>query len=127
MPKQETFAEYLQRKMNESTPPITPTDIEKNTRKAIKEGTVRQILNGVTTNPTITTVQALARGLDVPLEEVVSAAFGLHRTEEEIKQSKVGALFSRSKELEEEDHTWFEQTMEMVEREVRRRIRDKRK
>jgi len=70
----ETLSEYVRRVMREKG--LTFKDVEERSRNAVKIGTVSDIVQERTTNPTVSTLKALARGLGQTEEEVFAIARG---------------------------------------------------
>ena len=131
MQKKETLQEYVTRivvEKGEPGKPLSAATIERNARGAITASYVNKILAGSAKNPSAAKLRALAIGLGVDVNELLSAAHGHGPEENDKLRSRVSALMSRAQELEsEEDLSWFEDMMSMVDRELDRRLTRRKK
>jgi transcriptional regulator with XRE-family HTH domain len=71
----ETLAEYVTRIMQEKK--LRPKDVERRSSGEIDDAYVIKIMKGITTNPSISKTQALAKGLGVDEDELFRVARGL--------------------------------------------------
>ena len=71
----ETLAQYVTRIMKEKK--LRPKDVERRSGDEIDDAYVIKIMNGITTNPSISKTQALAQGLGVDEDELFRVARGL--------------------------------------------------
>jgi transcriptional regulator with XRE-family HTH domain len=126
MPKKEMLRDYVSRVCREKN--LTASEVERNSRGEISEAYVRGLIQGTSKNPTIDKLSALARGLGRPEDEVFAVARGIERSEDESRDSEVSALMDRARELTAaEDRSWFDETIKMLDREVERRLKAKKR
>lgn len=123
----ESLRDYLIRVCREDN--LNPSDIERNSRGGITESYVRGLMQeGGSNNPSVEKLQALARGLRRSEDEVFDKARGIDRNADQKTQLRLRSLFDRAKELtDENDLTWFEETIDVIDRELERRSRLKKK
>jgi transcriptional regulator with XRE-family HTH domain len=125
MPKTEieTLQDYVQSVFKE-TPGLTEDKAsERAARQGFKisAGYVGAIRRGVYKDLTIPKLKALAAALGRDEDEVIDIARGKSRTEDEALEGRIAILFQRAKALNAEDLIWFNQTLEMLDRELDRR------
>lgn len=122
--REQVLADYTRQVMTEKG--LSNTDVANQSIKGerkISESTIRKILLGNPQTWTLETLEDLARGLGVPDENILDAARGRMPDEKQMLERDVAAIFKRSKELErEEDQHWFKGVIEMVDRELDRRL-----
>ena len=70
-----TLAEYVQKIMDEQR--LKAADVERRSGNQITDSHVKNIVNGVTTNPSLKAMLGLAEGLGVDPVEVFKAAAGI--------------------------------------------------
>lgn len=119
----ESLADYVRRVMSEKG--LTYREVQARSRNAITTGGVNDIVQGKTKNPGIHTLTALARGLGVPEEEVISVARGKDpEGDPNFKNWKYAALFDDASQLTPEQMEKFENLMEIARREVTRMLEE---
>jgi transcriptional regulator with XRE-family HTH domain len=119
----ETLSEYVRRVMREKK--LTFKDVEERSRNTVKIGTVSDIVQERTTNPTVSTLKALAKGLGQPEPEVFAVARGESLTEDpEYRRWKYASLFDDSNKLTPEQMRRFETIMDIARREVTRMLEE---
>lgn len=119
----ESLADYVRRVMSEKG--LTYREVQARSRNGITTGGVSDIVQGNTKNPGIHTLSALARGLGVPEEEIISVARGKDpEGNPDFKKWKFAALFDEAKQLTPEQMARFEIIMEMARREVQRMLQE---
>lgn len=119
----ESLADYVRRVMSEKG--LTYREVQARSRNGITTGGVNDIVQGKTKNPGIHTLSALARGLGVPEEEVISIALGKDpEGNPDFKNWKFASLFDDAEQLTPEQMARFEILMEMARREVQRMLQE---
>jgi transcriptional regulator with XRE-family HTH domain len=125
MPKKETLQDYVARKCRENGDadgPLTPAQIQRNSRGEITDSYVRDILAGRSKNMTVEKAVTLARAMNAPEDELLDILRGRTPTESDRRRHKVASIFDRAEELDDaDDQHWFQSTIEMVDRELERR------
>lgn len=119
----ESLADYVRRVMSEKG--LTYREVQARSRNGITTGGVSDIVQGKTKNPGIHTLSALARGLGVPEEEIISVARGKDpEGDPDFKNWKFASLFDEAQQLTPEQMRDFEILMEIARREVQRMIQE---
>jgi transcriptional regulator with XRE-family HTH domain len=122
----ESLADYVRRVMSEKG--LTYREVQARSRNGITTGGVSDIVQGKTKNPGIHTLSALARGLGVPEEEIISVARGKDpEGDPDFKNWKFASLFDDAQQLTPEQMKDFEVLMEIARREVQRMIQEQEK
>lgn len=119
--EKETLADYVRRVRNEKD--LTLHDIQRRSGNEITNSYVSRIENGYVTNVTPDKLQALAKGLGVPADDLF--AIINQQPLQPKPEKRVAALFYKFSEIDEDDLTDMEPIFKMLEAEVDRRIRIK--
>lgn len=121
--ERETLADYVRRLIRDKD--LSYRQVAQRSGGEISHATVSDIINGRITNPSTSTLVALAKGLGVPVEEVFAVARGKDpEGDPNFKNWKFAALFDEAQQLTPEQMTRFEIIMEMARREVQRMIQE---
>lgn len=67
-----TLAKYVSQVMDEQG--LTPGDVERRSKKKVTDSHVKNIMNGITTNPSLNIILGLAEGLGVNPVDLFKAA-----------------------------------------------------
>jgi len=120
MQQPETLADYVRRvRVNEKK--FSLSEVERNSNNQIDGSYVSRIENGLVKNVTPEKLQALAKGLQVPEEEIFAVARGKSLTEPESFDSEVAVLFAGYNELSDEDKKELLASIRLIANEVQRR------
>lgn len=122
----EDLADYVRRIRQEKG--LSVQEVENIARRAghkISRSYVSQIENRYILSVTAAKLQALAKGLGVPEDEVFAVARGKNPAEEsDFKKWKFASLFDEAEQLSPEQMAKFEIIMEMARREVQRMLQE---
>lgn len=123
----EDLAQYVRRVRTEKG--LSTTDVENNSSRKISDAYVTQIENRRVKNVSPEKLQALAKGLRVPEDEVFAVARGKALADPSTFQGgRYAALFDSAEQLTPEQLVKFNSIMEIAEREVAHMLEeDKRK
>jgi transcriptional regulator with XRE-family HTH domain len=128
MKRKETLGEYIERIRHAEDPPLSYPDIERRSRGGITANYIGMLARGEQKNPTIDKIAALAVGLRRPELEVYAVARGLELSEDEIVNGRVATLVNRARELSsKDDQRWFSDMLDMIDRELERRMKAREK
>jgi transcriptional regulator with XRE-family HTH domain len=119
MIERESLGQYVRRVLKEKG--LTLTDVQRRAGGGISRGYICDISNGHITSLTLKKLQALARGLDVPEEELFSVARGAPPRPQEFAESRFAVVCARYLELAEEDQKEVAALLDLVAREIERR------
>lgn len=97
-------------------------EVARRSRGQISHSTVGDIINRRTRNVKADTLVALARGLKVPQEELLAIAFGTKAEDNDFERSYFARLYNKSKKLQGKDRTFIQECLEVLEREIDRRL-----
>ena len=117
MIERESLDQYVSRVLREKG--LTFADVHRRAGGEISKGYVCDISNGATASLTVRKLQALARGLDVPEEEIFAVARGAPPPD----LAGFAALYARFRELGEEDRREVGVLLEAVARDIEWRRR----
>jgi transcriptional regulator with XRE-family HTH domain len=119
----ENLADYVRRIRQEKG--LSTLDVERNSGNQITDGYVSQIENDYVKNVSLQKLKALAKGLGVPEDELLTVARGKSPAEDpEYRNWKYAALFDNAKKLTPEQMVKFETIMEIARREVERMLQE---
>lgn len=120
--EEETLSSYVRLKLIEKD--LTTRDVQERSAaggEKITQSYVSQIVSGTAKNLTLTKLRALARGLGVPIEEVISRAYGrTYQDDQEFAQSRFAELYYKFKELNDENKQSILYLLEVLAHEVER-------
>jgi transcriptional regulator with XRE-family HTH domain len=117
-----TLGSYVRLKLIEND--LTTRDVEERSAagsEKITQSYVSQIVSGTAKNLTLIKLRALARGLGVPVAEVISKAYG--ETEEDdpaFAQSRFAELYYKFEELNDVNKQGIIYLIDILEREIER-------
>lgn len=117
----ESLSEYIRRIMAEKK--MTFQEVEQRSERKIRTGTLNDLLQGRTTNPTVKTLKSLALGLSRPENEV----FAVARQEENIleEENQLATLFFKFNNLAEEDKKELSTLIRVIDNEIDRKLGSK--
>lgn len=119
----ENLSDYVRRIRQEKG--LSTLDVERNSGNQITDGYVSQIENDYVKNVSLQKLKALAKGLGVPEDELLTVARGKSPSEDpEYRNWKYAALFDDAKKLTPEQMVKFETIMEIARREVERMLQE---
>jgi transcriptional regulator with XRE-family HTH domain len=118
MVERETLSDYVRRVMNEAN--LTYRQVEARAKGRITGGYVNDIVQRKTTNPSIEKLQALAKGLNRPEDEVISIAQKRVRPsdDKDFQQSLYYMLYEKSKNASPEKLSLVNGVLKMLTREL---------
>lgn len=118
----ETLSAYVRLKLIEKD--LTTRDVQERSAaggEKITQSYVSQIVSGTAKNLTLTKLRALARGLGVPIEEVISRAYGeTDRNDLAFAQSRFADVYYKFEELSDESKQKVLYLLEILDSEVER-------
>ena len=121
MSRHEGLDRYVRRILKEKD--LTLSDVERRAGGNISDSYVAGITAGTIRNLTIDKLKALARGLGVAESQILAVASGIPLQENwDLYESGFAGLFHKYKELSEEDKKEVDAILEMVYREIERRL-----
>lgn len=125
MKPRETPQQYVNRVMSEEG--LTHWQVAQRAQKLghkISHGYIHNIARGTVDNPSIKLIQALAAGLGKPEDEVIDVFRGKQLHEEVgFKNSWFARLWGEYKELNDADQKEMRTVLEMLQREILRRLK----
>jgi transcriptional regulator with XRE-family HTH domain len=102
---------------------LTPTDVERRSSGGISDSYVALIIAGKVKNISLDKLKALARGLDLPADEVMKVACGMPLSKDEaLQESEFAELFKKYNCLTGGDKSEVRLILEIVDREIDRRL-----
>jgi transcriptional regulator with XRE-family HTH domain len=113
----ETLQEYVRRLMYEKN--LSGYDIARQSGNQIHQTSVSRLINRQGSNPTITTLKALAKGLGVPEHEIMTVARG-HAKKTNIVHERLAAIDFAYDGMPRQKKEKAEYLIEMLEREIDR-------
>jgi transcriptional regulator with XRE-family HTH domain len=120
--EEETLSSYVRLKLIEKD--LTTRDVQERSAASgekITQSYVSQIVSGTAKNLTLTKLRALARGLGVPIGEVISRAYGeTERDDLAFAQSRFAEVYYKFEELNDENKQSVIYLLDILEREVER-------
>jgi transcriptional regulator with XRE-family HTH domain len=118
MGNSESLSDFVRRVMHENG--LTYRQVEARSKGRITGGYVNDIVQKKTTNPSIEKLQALARGLDRPEDEVISVARGNKKQSEDkdFQESLYYMLYEKSKTASPEKRKLINSVLKMINREL---------
>lgn len=120
--EEETLGSYVRLKLIEKD--LTTRDVQERSAaggEKITQSYVSQIVSGTAKNLTLTKLRALARGLGVPIEEVISRAYGeTGRNDLTFAQSRFADVYYKFEELSDESKQKVLYLLEILDSEVER-------
>src|SRR5215213_8519895 len=121
-PREETLSDYVRLKLIEKD--LTTRDVQERSAaggEKITQSYISQIVSGTAKNLTLTKLRALARGLGVPIEEVISRAYGeTDRNDLAFAQSRFADVYYKFEELSDESKQKVLYLLEILDSEVER-------
>jgi transcriptional regulator with XRE-family HTH domain len=121
-PGRETLSDYVRLKLIEND--LTTRDVEARSASSgekITQSYVSQIVSGTARNLTLAKLRALARGLGVPIEEVISRAYGeTYEDDLAFAKSRFAEVYYKFEELSDENKENALYLLEILDREVER-------
>lgn len=116
----EDLSDYLRRKLNEDET-LTLRKIEERSGRKITHSYLSKILNRVVKNPSVEKLQAIAKGLGVPDDEVLAAVRG-KRPEDDphFLKSRLGLLSLKFDKIPIDKRVNVEALIDLLDREVER-------
>src|SRR5215467_10651430 len=121
MSRHEGLDRYVRRILKEKE--LTLSDVERRADGNISDSYVAGNTAGAIRNLTIDKLKALARGLGVAESQILAVASGIPLPENgDLYESGFARLFHKYKELSEEDKREVDAILEMVSREIERRL-----
>jgi transcriptional regulator with XRE-family HTH domain len=112
----ENLEQYVRRILQEKG--LTFADVHRRAGGEISKGYVCDISHGSTASLTVRKLQALARGLDVPEDDLFAIARGVAADENGFSASRFATIFARYRELPEADRREVEVLLEALAREI---------
>lgn len=127
-PRSETLSDYVRLKLIEKD--LTTRDVQERSSSGgekITQSYVSQIVSGTAKNLTLTKLRALARGLGVPIEEVISKAYGeTYQDDIAFAESRFADAYYKFEGLSEEHKQSIIYLLEILEREIERLRKEER-
>jgi transcriptional regulator with XRE-family HTH domain len=125
----ENLSDYVRRVIKEKG--LTLRDVEERSGRQITNSYISKIISTTVKNPTIEKLKALARGLDEPEEKVIRVVLGSSSVEPQVferaEEEGLQNLVRRFLTLPEEDRREFRFLWQMIDGEIERRRRRKRR
>ncbi|MCA1618439.1 MAG: helix-turn-helix domain-containing protein [Acidobacteria bacterium] len=122
VPKRETLSDYVRLKLIQNE--LTTREVQERSNSGgekITQSYVSQIVSGTAKNLTLTKLRALARGLGVPIEEVISRAYGeTYQDDLAFAESRFADVYYKFEELSDEHKQNVLYLLDILEREVER-------
>jgi transcriptional regulator with XRE-family HTH domain len=119
---EETLSDYVRLKLIQND--LTTRDVEERSSSGgekITQSYVSQIVSGTAKNLTLTKLRALARGLGVPVEEVISRAYGgTHQDDPAFTESRFADLYYKFEKLSDEHKQNILYLLDILDREIER-------
>ncbi len=115
MNKAESLQEYVLRVLHEKR--LTCAEVERHSGRAISDSYVWHITAGQYRSLTVEKLQALARGLDVPEDEVFAAARGCSNLDQ-FEHSDFALLYRKYLSLSEQDKQGVDELLNSLRREI---------
>ena len=119
---EETLSDYVRLKLIQND--LTTRDVEERSSSGgekITQSYVSQIVSGTAKNLTLTKLRALARGLGVPVEEVISRAYGgTHQDDPAFAESRFADLYYKFEKLSDEHKQNILYLLDILDREIER-------
>jgi transcriptional regulator with XRE-family HTH domain len=116
----ESLADYV-RRIRVQVKDFSLSEVEMNSGGEIDSSYVSRIENGQVKNVTPEKLNALAKGLQVPPDEIFAVARGKSLTEAEAFDSEVYVLFTGFEELSDKDKAEMLASVRMLGNEIQRR------
>jgi transcriptional regulator with XRE-family HTH domain len=121
-PREETLSDYVRLKLIEND--LTTRDVQERSASGgekITQSYVSQIVSGTAKNLTLTKLRALARGLGVPIEEVISRAYGeTYQDDLAFAESRFADVYYKFEELSDEHKRHALYLLDILDREIER-------
>jgi transcriptional regulator with XRE-family HTH domain len=119
---EETLSDYVRLKLIQND--LTTRDVEERSSSGgekITQSYVSQIVSGTAKNLTLTKLRALARGLGVPVEEVISRAYGgTYQDDPAFAESRFADLYYKFEKLSDEHKQNILYLLDILDREIER-------
>jgi transcriptional regulator with XRE-family HTH domain len=114
---QESLDQYVRRVIKEKG--LSLSDVERRSGGTISDSYVCGIINGNVGSLTIAKLKALAQGLGVPEDEVFAVARGRSpKDNQDFLESTFASLYSKYKDLSEDDKKEVFKLLEVIDREI---------
>jgi transcriptional regulator with XRE-family HTH domain len=121
-PRSETLSDYVRLKLIEND--LTTRDVQERSASGgekITQSYVSQVVSGTAKNLTLTKLRALARGLGVPIEEVISRAYGeTYQDDLAFAESRFADVYYKFEELSAEHKRHVIYLLDILDREIER-------
>jgi transcriptional regulator with XRE-family HTH domain len=121
-PGRETLSDYVRLKLIENN--LTTREVQERSVSAgekITQSYVSQIVSGTAKNLTLSKLRALARGLGVPIEEVISRAYGeTYQDDLAFAESRFADVYYKFEELRDEHKQHVIYLLDILDREIER-------
>ncbi|MGH9840071.1 MAG: helix-turn-helix domain-containing protein [Blastocatellia bacterium] len=114
--EQETLAQFVRRNLREKG--LSYAGVQRRAGGAISKGYICDIGNGLEVSLTVKKLQALARGLDVPEDEIFTIARGAAFNQRNLDTSRFALMYFRYHRLPEEDRQAVDLLLDAVDREI---------
>jgi transcriptional regulator with XRE-family HTH domain len=128
LPKRETLSDYVRLKLIQND--LTTRDVQERSSSGgekITQSYVSQIVSGTAKNLTLTKLRALARGLGVPIEEVISRAYGeTYQDDLAFAESRFADVYYKFKKLSDEHKQNVIYLLEILDREIEHLLKQER-
>ena len=121
MIEQETLAEFVRRNLREKG--LSYAEVQRQAGGAISKSYICGICNGLEVSLTVKKLQALARGLDVPEDELFAIARGAALSQRNLDTSRFALMYFRYQRLPEEDRQAVDLLLDAMDREIEWRRR----
>jgi transcriptional regulator with XRE-family HTH domain len=121
-PHEETLSDYVRLKLIQND--LTTRDVQERSNaggEKITQSYVSQIVSGTAKNLTLTKLRALARGLGVPIEEVISRAYGeTYQDDLAFVESRFADVYYKFEELSDEHKQKIIYLLDILDHEIER-------
>ena len=117
MNRQESLGQYVRRVLKEKN--LSLSEVEQRAQGEISDSYICSITTGSAGSVTVAKLKALARGLDVPEDDIFEVARGLQeRDDGEFQVSDFALLFRKFKDLAPEDKGEVQALLQVLKREI---------
>lgn len=116
--KRETLAEYLLRITREEN--LSGYAIERASGGQLSQSYFNRLKNGSETNPSVPIIEALAKGIGRPFEELLAVVRGKDPNDDKLADERFVALHFTYKGIGKKKRERADQVLQMLERELKR-------
>lgn len=117
MNRQESLGQYVRRVLKEKN--LSLSEVEQRAGGRISDSYICSITTGGAGSVTVAKLKALARGLDVPEDDIFAAARGSQSEDDgEFQVSDFALLFRKFKDLAPEDKGEVQALLQVLQREI---------